>query len=76
MTRFVAALLVAAGPVVRVQVDPRTAGAADLGPSRSAASLIRAHREGKVQRKVGLEAIRRAAGLAWDIHQQQGGSDD
>lgn len=76
MTRFVSALLVARGPAVTATVDPRTPQAVELGPVRSAALLIRAHRDGRAQRKAGLEAIRRAAGRAWDVHQQQGGSDD
>jgi hypothetical protein len=51
VTRFVAALLIARGPAVRAQLDPRIAGAGDLGPSRSAALLVRAHRDGRRRRK-------------------------
>lgn len=53
MTRFVAALLVARGPAVKASVDPRTRFAEALGPSRSAALLIRAHRKGRAQRAAG-----------------------
>lgn len=88
MTKYVAALLVVAGPAVNAQLDPRIPGAGDLGPSRSAALLIRAHREGRARRAAddalmgGLagalpvdpgEAAIRVAGLeAWHARQQRG----
>lgn len=61
MIRFVDALLIDAGGVVRTQVDPRTAGAEGLGPVQAAAMLARAHREGRLRRASdGVEAVRRA----------------
>jgi hypothetical protein len=74
MTRFVAALLVAAGPAVKAQLDPRIPGAGDLGPSRSAALLIRAHREGRAQRAEGVAAMERLGREAWNARQQRGGT--
>jgi hypothetical protein len=72
VTRFVAALLIATGPVVVAAVDERTPGAG-LGSARSAALLARAHYRGRAQREAeGVEAVRRAGRQAWQVHQQQG----
>lgn len=89
MTRFVAALLIAAGPAVRAMVDPAAPGTAGLGLGQPEALLISAHRRGRQQRladdalmaevgralrKVPGEDKARDAGLrAWDARQQQGG---
>jgi hypothetical protein len=86
--KFVAALLTVRGPAVKAQVDPRTRSAEDLGPSRSAALLIRAHRDGRAQRAAddalmaelgralrpvrGEHLARDAGREAWRARQQRG----
>lgn len=73
MTRFVAALLIAAGGAVRAQVDPRTDGTEDLGPVRPSALLARAHRDGRAQREAGVRIIAAAGHRIRLQDHQQGG---
>ena len=90
MTRFVAAVLVAASPGVKAAVDPRTPGAGGLGYSRPVALLVQAHQKGRARRRAdddlmaevgaalrpvpGEETAAAAARKAWDARQQQGGA--
>lgn len=72
MTRYLAAVLVAAGGTVKAGVDPRTKFAAALGPSRPAAMLARAHRDGRAKREAGVRIIA-DAGHRIRVDRQQGG---
>ena len=73
MTRYLAAVLVAAGGTVKAGIDPRTKFAAALGPSRPAAMLAKAHRDGRAKRAAGVKIIAAAGHRIRLEDRQQGG---
>lgn len=72
MSRFVAALLIARGPVTVVMVDPHVKGAEHLGAVRPSALLAQAV-TGPRRERAGIEAVKRAGAEAWRIHQERQG---